>query len=87
MVQIRVMTDDRERGERVVDILLPLLQACTALRAGEPTRLSHRGGGLRLVLDVQPTEGPASVRLDRDDTPARTSPTPGRRRALPRTPG
>jgi hypothetical protein len=54
MVQIRVMTDDRERGERVVEDLLALLQACAALEAGEPTRLTHRGGGLRLVLDVEP---------------------------------
>lgn len=45
-----------------MEILLPLLQACTALQAGEPTRLSHRGSGLRLVLDVHPTEGPAGAR-------------------------
>ncbi|MCF3177267.1 MULTISPECIES: hypothetical protein [Streptomyces] len=83
MVQIRVMTDDRERGERVVEILLPLLQACTALQAGEPTRLTHRGGGLRLVLDVQPDEGPTSVRVDRADVPARPERTARRRRALP----
>ncbi|MBX9399369.1 hypothetical protein K4749_38930 [Streptomyces sp. TRM72054] len=81
------MTDDRERGERVVEILVPLLQACTALQAGEPTRLTHRGGGLRLVLDVQPNEGPTSVRLEREDTPPRTSRAPGRRRALPPRPG
>ncbi len=83
MVQIRVMTDDRERGERVVEILLPLLQACAALQAGEPTRLTHRGGGLRLVLDVQPDEGPASVRVDRADVPARPERTARRRRAFP----
>ncbi|MGW7222441.1 hypothetical protein [Streptomyces sp. NPDC054826] len=83
MVQIRVMTDDRERGERVVEILLPLLQACTALQAGEPTRLTHRGGGLRLVLDVQPNEGATSVRVDRVDTPVRPERTARRRRALP----
>lgn len=83
MVQIRVMTDDRERGERVVEILLPLLQACTALQAGEPTRLTHRRGGLRLVLDVQPNEGTTSVRVDRADTPVRSERTARRRRALP----
>lgn len=83
MVQIRVMTDDRERGERVVEILLPLLQACTALQAGEPTRLTHRGGGLRLVLDVQPNEGGTSVRVDRADTPVRPERRGRRRRALP----
>lgn len=70
MVQIRVMTDDRERGELMVEILLPLLQACTALQAGERTRLLHRRGGLRLVLDIQPDEGATSVRVDRADTPA-----------------
>ncbi|MFJ4343568.1 hypothetical protein [Streptomyces sp. NPDC088915] len=83
MVQIRVMTDDRERGERVVEILLPLLEACTALQAGEPTRLTHRGGGLRLVLDVQPAEGVTGVRVEREGAPARPPRAP-RRRALPR---
>ncbi|WP_327436496.1 hypothetical protein OG279_37955 (plasmid) [Streptomyces sp. NBC_01201] len=87
MVQIRVMTDDRERGERVVEILLPLLQACTALQAGEPTRLTHRGGGLRLVLDVQPDEAPTSVRVDRADVPARPERTPRRRGHFPQDRG
>lgn len=72
----------------MVEILLPLLQACTALQAGEPTRLSHRGGGrLRLVLDVHPTGDPAGVRLEREDTPARPPRPPVRRRALPRGTG
>ncbi|MET8517924.1 hypothetical protein [Streptomyces sp. NPDC005077] len=83
MVQIRVMTDDRERGELMVEILLPLLQACTALQAGERTRLMHRRGGLRLVLDIQPDEGATSVRVDRADTPAPPERTGRRRRALP----
>ncbi|MET8420880.1 hypothetical protein ACWD7C_39300 [Streptomyces sp. NPDC005134] len=80
MVQIRVMTDDRERGELMVEILLPLLQACTALQAGERTRLMHRRGGLRLVLDIQPDEGATSVRVDRADTPAPPERTGRRRR-------
>lgn len=69
MVQLRVMTDDRELGEEVLEVLLPLLKACTALQAGEPTRLSHRGGGLRVVLDVQPAGAP-SVRVEREDRSA-----------------
>ncbi|WP_424534173.1 hypothetical protein ACOZ38_28145 [Sphaerisporangium viridialbum] len=32
----------------------------TALRVGEPTRLTHRGGGLRLVLTVDFAPVPAS---------------------------
>jgi hypothetical protein len=83
MVQIRVMTNDRERGEQVVGILLPLLQACTALQAGEPTRLTHCGGGLRLVLDVQPNEGATFVRLDRAGTPVRPEWKDRQSRALP----
>lgn len=78
MVQLRIMTDDIERGEDVTAILLPLLQACTALHVGEPTRLRHRAGGLRLVLDVQPA-GPPTVRLDREPARRRTP----RRRTLP----
>jgi hypothetical protein len=83
MVQIRVMTDDRERGEQVVEILLPLLQACTALHTSEPTRLTHRSGGLRLVLDLQPNAGPSSVRLDREEPPPGSGRATARRRALP----
>ncbi|MBV9025207.1 MAG: hypothetical protein JO362_15770 [Streptomycetaceae bacterium] len=69
MVQLRVMTDDKELGEQILDVLLPLLKACTALRTSEPTRLSHRGGGLRVVLDVQ-LAGAPSVRVERKDWPA-----------------
>ncbi|MEU6285012.1 hypothetical protein [Streptomyces sp. NPDC047028] len=68
MVQLRVMTDDKQRGEDVLAVLLPLLKACTALEAGEPTRLSHRNGGLRVVLDVQLAKAP-TVTVERDDVP------------------
>ncbi|MER6685960.1 hypothetical protein [Streptomyces olivaceoviridis] len=77
------MTDDRKRGGRVVEILLPLLQACTALETGEPTRLTYRGGGLRQVLGVQPDEAATSVRVDLADTPVRPERTTRRCRALP----
>ncbi|WP_216342621.1 hypothetical protein [Streptomyces niphimycinicus] len=69
MVQLRVMTPDKERGEDVLAVLLPLLQACTALRVSEPTPLTHRGDGLRVVLDVQ-LAGVPTVRVEREDGPA-----------------
>ncbi|MFE2749636.1 hypothetical protein ACFXKX_35850 [Streptomyces scopuliridis] len=84
------MTDEKDRGEDVLAVLLPLLNACTALQASEPTRLSHRGGGLRVVLDVQ-LAGAPTVTVERDDGPTgtrtRSSGSPARRsrarRALP----
>jgi hypothetical protein len=71
MVQLRVMTDDKELGEDVLEVLLPLLKACTALQASEPTRLSHRGGGLRVVLDLQ-LAGAPTVTVERADAPTGT---------------
>lgn len=71
MVRLRAMTDDRDRGEDVLAVLLPLLNACTALQAGEPTRLSHRDSGLRVVLDVQ-LAGALTVTVERDDAPTGT---------------
>ncbi|MFE5730209.1 hypothetical protein ACFQ7A_04755 [Streptomyces sp. NPDC056528] len=68
MVQIRVMSDDKALGEKVLAVLLPLLEACTALEAGEPTRLRHREGGLRVVLDVKLAR-PGRVTVERDDSP------------------
>jgi hypothetical protein len=86
MVQLRVMTDNKQRGEDVLAVLLPLLNACTALQASEPTRLSHRDGGLRVVLDVQ-VAGAPTVTVERDNVPpagarpARGGPPAARRRA------
>ncbi|MFD8146098.1 hypothetical protein [Streptomyces sp. NPDC059708] len=80
MVQLRVMTDDAALGEEVLAVLVPLLRACTALRVGEPTRLTHRGGGLRVVLDVQPAD-PSPVRVERVTPP--DSPRRRARAALP----
>lgn len=56
MAQLRLMTDDRELGERVLELLLPVLQDAETLLVSEPTRLNHRAGGLRVVLDVQPAD-------------------------------
>lgn len=84
MAQLRLMTDDKQRGEDVLAVLLPLLNACTALQASEPTKLSHRGGGLRVVLDVQ-LAGAPTVTVERDDVPrssgtrTRTGGAPARR--------
>lgn len=90
MVQLRVMTDDKRLGEDVLAVLLPLLKACTALRTSEPTKLTHRGDGLRVTLDVQLAD-PPTVRVERADAPTGTptrsgAPTarrPRARRALP----
>lgn len=89
MVQVRVMTDDKQIGEDVLAVLLPLLNACTALQASEPTKLSHRGGGLRVVLDVQ-LAGAPTVTVERDDVPrsgrARSGGGAPARRRQPRRP-
>ncbi|RGD55406.1 hypothetical protein DR950_41830 [Kitasatospora xanthocidica] len=56
MVQLRLMTDDQELGEETLALVLAALRGSPALRVFEPTRLTHRSGGLRVVLDVQPNE-------------------------------
>lgn len=67
MAQIRVMTDDRDEGERVLQILEPLLNACTALVTGSRTTLHHRGGGLRVTYEVLCAPGATTIRVDRVD--------------------
>ncbi|MFD8706847.1 hypothetical protein ACFV1W_30305 [Kitasatospora sp. NPDC059648] len=54
MVQLRLMTDDKALGERVLELLLPVLEDAVQLQASEPTVLTHRAGGFRAVLDVRP---------------------------------
>ncbi|MFI9332945.1 hypothetical protein ACIGZJ_36095 [Kitasatospora sp. NPDC052868] len=51
------MTDDRALGEQVLELLLPVLEDAVTLVAGEPTRLNHRSGGFRAVLDLRPATG------------------------------
>ncbi|MEU3520952.1 DciA family protein [Streptomyces sp. NPDC006654] len=60
---------DQQGGEGITSGAYGL--KATALQAGEPTRLTHPGNGLRLVLDVQPNEGATSVHVDRANTPVR----------------
>ncbi|MDX3298690.1 hypothetical protein PV569_34060 [Streptomyces scabiei] len=85
------MTDDRDEGERVLQILEPLLNACTALVVGSRTNLRHRGDGLRVTYEVLCLPGSTTIRVDRVDAdqevtveradePERRS----RQRALPR---
>jgi hypothetical protein len=86
MVQLRVMTDDRDTGERVLGILEPLLRSCTALVVSERTNLNHRGGGLRVTYEVVLNPGATTVRVDQEVTVERAD-TPQRRpsrRSLPR---
>ncbi|WP_157249708.1 hypothetical protein [Nonomuraea typhae] len=90
MPQVRVMGDDLHHVEQVVTLLLHLINSAPALTAGDPTRLHHRGGGGRIVFDVNATTRPASaerpeqVRAERIDNQGARPPrrTP-RRRALP----
>lgn len=91
MAQIRVMTDDRDEGERVLQILEPLLNACTALVVGSRTTLHHRGGGLRVTYEALCAPGATTIRVDRVDADEDVTveragePERGpRRRALPR---
>ncbi|MFJ9523258.1 hypothetical protein ACIRPK_34085 [Kitasatospora sp. NPDC101801] len=57
MVQLRLMTDDLALGERVLELVQLALADAVELTASEPTRLNHRSGGLRAVLDLRPANG------------------------------
>ncbi|GAA3559742.1 hypothetical protein GCM10022419_045440 [Nonomuraea rosea] len=60
MPQVRVMDDDADLAAEVVEQLVELIaRADSGLRAGSITRLRHRGGGGRFVVDVEPS--PRSV--------------------------
>ncbi len=88
MVQIRVMSDDFGSASRVLEVLLPLLEASPDLVVGDTTELSHRGGGRRVVFDLSPTrpgpvgDGPTAdggtvdweVRVEWADRPPRSRP-------------
>ncbi|MFH8350235.1 hypothetical protein [Streptomyces sp. NPDC018045] len=74
------MSSDKERAERVLELLLALIDASETLTASEPEELNYRGGGgLRVVFDAQPVGGrggraggpEVSVRLDREERPRR----------------
>ncbi len=70
MVQLRLMTDDKALGEQVLELLQEVLEDAVDLQAGEPTRLTHRSGGFRAVLDLRPASSDeqllTAVRLQRE---------------------
>jgi len=78
MAQVRVMGSDPNEVTAVLDVLLPLLNASTALVVGSPTELKMRGPGLRVALDVLPAPA-APVTVEQDGPPVRT-----RQRRLPK---
>lgn len=81
MVQIRVMSDDGQAVEDVLQTAHRWLSACPDLVVGDPTRLSHRGGGGRVVFEVMLVRPAVRVEhAERVDPPAGGPPV---RRALP----
>lgn len=88
MPQIRVMDDDLGLATEVVDRLVQLLtRTDSGLRAGSVTRLRHRSGGGRFVLDVMPDDSgreehwePIRVQAERVDRDGASRCTP---RGLP----
>jgi hypothetical protein len=80
MAQVRVMGDDADEVTAVLEMLLPLVRACTGLVAGSPTELGKRGEGRRVVFELLPA-APGPVAVERADS---APPGRPRRRALPR---
>jgi len=84
MLQLRLMGDDPDHVDEVLQILLPLLRSCPDLQVGDETRLRHRGGGGRVVVDVtaaaRRTRGRVRVTAERVDAqPPRRGAADGRR--------
>jgi hypothetical protein len=68
MAQVRVMGDDADEVAAVLEMLLPLVRACTGLVAGSPTELNKRGPGRRVVFELLPA-APSPVTVERTDRP------------------
>jgi hypothetical protein len=68
MAQVRVMGDDADEVTAVLEALLPLVRACTALTAGSPTELGKRGPGRRVVFELLPA-APSPITVERADRP------------------
>lgn len=68
MAQVRVMGDEDEVAA-VLEVLLPFVQASTAVVASAPRELSMRGPGRRVVFELLPA-APGPVTVERDDQPA-----------------
>jgi hypothetical protein len=81
MAQVRVISDDADEVAAVLDMLLPLVRACTGLVAGSPTELGKRGPGRRVVFELLPA-APGPVTVERADAPPASRERP--RRGLPR---
>lgn len=71
MAQVRVMGDDADEVTAVLEVLLPLVQACTALVAGAPAELRKRGPGRRVVFELLPA-GPTPVTAEQAGPAVRT---------------
>ncbi|MGC5236851.1 hypothetical protein [Streptomyces albogriseolus] len=73
MAQVRVMGDDADEVTAVLEALLPLVRACTALTEGSPTELGKRGPGRRVVFELLPA-APGPVTVERVDQRAARRP-------------
>ncbi|AXI91345.1 hypothetical protein SAM9427_36885 (plasmid) [Streptomyces sp. ETH9427] len=60
---------DENEVAAVLEMLLPFVQASTALVASAPRELSMRGPGRRVVFELLPA-APGPVTVERDDQPA-----------------
>ncbi len=92
MPQVRLMGDDPDEVDDVLEVALRWLRTCPDLVVGNPTGLHHRSGGRRVVFELMlaaPT-GPQRVQAERVDTPSsppRASvPAAGRPRRRPALP-
>jgi hypothetical protein len=80
MAQVRVMGDDADEVAAVLEALLPLVRASTALVAGSPTELNMRGPGRRVVFELLPA-APSPVTVEQAGPAVRTP-----RERLPKAP-
>lgn len=78
MAQVRVMGSDADEVAAVLEVLLPLVQASTALVAGSPTELGMRGPGRRVVFELLPA-GPGPVTVEQAGPAVRAPPAIGPR--------
>ncbi|GII83643.1 hypothetical protein Ssi03_16330 [Sphaerisporangium siamense] len=86
MPQVRMMGDDAEEVDAVLEVALAWLRSCPDLIVGSPTRLGHRNGGGRVVFELMLARpaAPQRVQAERVDVPARRRAAgSARRRALP----
>ncbi|WP_225625777.1 hypothetical protein [Streptomyces werraensis] len=68
MAQVRE-TGDEDEVAAVLEVLLPFVQASTAVVASAPRELGMCGPGRRVVFELLPA-GPGPVTVERADQPA-----------------